>query len=206
MPAANHGLPAPALRINRIGLTQVIEGGGVSISLIWKSPVGENGTPADDVRLSVAEVGSPQKSEASTDKAGARPVFSPLARINPFPLTLILPFVLTVALSWLIVQIWPGGTTPRTMFRLTDVGVQGLDVQPATDETGMTPIPPLKRKAGWSADATADISKAPAVATMQAFAGTLKRLMYFITPPLQRPDTPGWISATGSGGGADYPL
>jgi hypothetical protein len=200
MPAANHALPVPAFLINSIGLTQVIEGAGVSMSLIWKSPVGESGTPADDVRLSVGaviDIGSPQKSEANTDKAGARPVLSPPASINPFPLTLILPLVLTVALSWLIVQIWPGGATPRTKFRLTVAEVQVGVVQPATDETGMTPIPPLKRKPGWSADAAADITKAPTVAAMQAFAGIPKRVMYFISPPYKDRILPRWVSATG---------
>jgi hypothetical protein len=52
IPTANHPKFA-ALRINSIGLTQGVGGTGESMSLIWKSPVGDSGTPADDVRLSV---------------------------------------------------------------------------------------------------------------------------------------------------------
>jgi hypothetical protein len=102
IPTANHGLPEPVLRINSIGLSQVVGGTGESLSLIWKSPVGDNVTPVNVVSLSVGDDAGPQNSEANTDKAGvggARPAFSPPPRINPCPLTVILPFVLTVAPS-----------------------------------------------------------------------------------------------------------
>src|SRR6267378_3594822 len=65
---------------------------------------------------------------------------------KPRPLTLMLPSALTSALRSAITQSWPGGWTPRTMFRFTlsticAVASVGATATPA--ETGMTPIPPL---------------------------------------------------------------
>src|SRR5437763_842187 len=64
----------------------------------------------------------------------------PPASRRPLPRTLMRPSNVTVARRSAIVQICPGGWTPRTMLRLTTVAVAAV---PCPDETGMTPIPPL---------------------------------------------------------------
>src|SRR5271170_249498 len=102
---------------------------------------------------------------------GACPGLAPPARTNPFPETLMLPLAETWALSWLITQGTPPGTTPRTTFRFSTQAVG----QPVTDTRGMTPAPPLNVKTGllellllllafWDAagPAIADMSNAPA--------------------------------------------
>src|SRR5262249_31550256 len=76
--------------------------------------------------------------------------------INPFPLTVIFPFALTLASRSAITQIWPAGDTPRTIFRFTVTGEPvthgaGNAGQLITDETGMTPMPPLNFKSSAAA-------------------------------------------------------
>src|SRR5262245_49594454 len=81
------------------------------------------------------------------------------------------PSALTLASRSSITQIWPAGCTPRTMFRLTLGARKAAVAVPSSftpAETGMTPIPPLNLMVVPSfcaaADATADMSKAPAIA------------------------------------------
>src|SRR5438046_5554823 len=61
----------------------------------------------------------------------------PPASSRPRPSTLIRPSVFTSALRAAILQIWPGGWVPRTMFRFTTSAVVAV---PTPLETGSTPI------------------------------------------------------------------
>src|SRR5437870_8032454 len=63
----------------------------------------------------------------------------PPASSRPRPSTLIRPSVFTSALRAAILQIWPGGWVPRTMFRFTTSAVVAVTTPL---ETGSTPIPP----------------------------------------------------------------
>src|SRR5580692_1564632 len=107
------------LWIRSKGLAHGNVGIGVSMSLIWKSPVGDTVTllrvllrrklgVGEDEQLRVAYTASP---------AGTPPAPLPPPRTNPFPETWMLPLALTWALSLLIAQIWPPGCWPRTTFR-----------------------------------------------------------------------------------------
>src|SRR5271170_7040716 len=117
---------------------------------------------------------------------GACPGLAPPARTNPFPETLMLPLAETWALSWLITQGTPPGTTPRTTFRFSTQAVG----QPVTDTRGMTPIPPLNVKTGlfdlllefWAAagPAIADMSKAPAATATNTLANASHLFTIFI--------------------------
>src|SRR5215467_16162473 len=135
MPAANH---APAgLRMRRTGLAHGIGGSGLSTSSIRKSPLAASGTSPES--NSAAPAGS-QISVARTLWFALPPIPLPPASSRPLPLTLTLPSVFTSALRAAMVQIWPGGWTPRTMLRLTTVAVAAA---PWPLETGITPMPPL---------------------------------------------------------------
>lgn len=129
--------------------------------------------------------------------AAGRPTLFPPAKINPFPLTVMLPLGCTVATRLLIVQIWPGGWTPRTILKLTvgeadDAGVfvssgsvtqgagaEGVPGQPVTLEMGSTPIPPLNCH-GLSAAAGSDQTAPSNIVHANAF---------FMTPPFTRLQT-----------------
>src|SRR6267378_2225418 len=143
IPAANH---APfGLRIRSTGLSQAAGGSGSSTPSIRKSPLGSSGTTGS-VLCNVNGAVASQISVARTLWPALPPMPLPPASSRPRPLTLMLPSIFTSALRSAIVHSWPGGWTPRTMFRFTlstvcAVASGGATATPA--ETGMTPIPPL---------------------------------------------------------------
>lgn len=155
-----------------MGLAQGNGGVGESVSLILKSPLGESITPAVDVLNWVKGAAVEQIRVAITDApGGGRPALFPPARINPLPSTLMLPFALTLASSLSIIQIWPAGDTPRTIFTFTVTGgpvthAAGVAGQLITDETGMTPMPPLNLTLPSSA--AAELGKAAPTNIAQA--------------------------------------
>src|SRR5262252_2107788 len=138
MPAANHA--PPRLRISSTGLAHGFGGGGLSTSSILKSPSAASATPVAAVLCCTNGAAASQISVASTLWLALRPMLLPPASKRPLPLTLMLPSVFTSALRSSIVQIWPGGLTPRTVLRATVTEPSALTV---TFETGTTPIPPL---------------------------------------------------------------
>ena len=178
IPTANQARFA-AFRIKSIGLVQGDGGVGESLSLILKSPLAESITPAVDVLNWVKGVVAEQIRVAITDvPGGGRPALFPPAKIRPFPSTLMLPFALTLASSLSITQIWPGGDTPRTTFGFTVTGgpvtqAAGAAGQPATDETGMTPMPPLNLMLPSSA--TAELGETVCKTNVQTIAPTVNK-------------------------------
>src|SRR5437764_277709 len=97
----------------------------------------------------------------------------PPASRRPLPRTLMRPSNVTVARRSAIVQICPGGWTPRTMLRLTTVAVAAV---PCPDETGMTPIPPLN---------FTRVSSAAAWRTIPRQSTNAKMVFNMVWPPLR---------------------
>jgi hypothetical protein len=178
--------------MSSIGLSQLAAGTGARISWISKSPLGGRTTPADAVRLSVGDVTAPQNRDAKTDRAGvgAHPAFSPPPKINPFPRTVIFPLAPTRASRSSMTQICPGGGTPRMILRFTATGfgpvpgmLQGLVAGQFTKaETGLTPMPPLKRRAASSAGAAAENSNTPTNGPPHIPSRNRTRFLLFISP------------------------
>lgn len=114
-------------------------GAGDRTSLIVKSPSASRGTPVILELEAVALAAGPQKRVAKTLCPPFVPMPLPPRSSKPCPNTRIRPSTLTVALRSAILQIWPAGETPRTIFGEAVVVVP-LTV---TLEIGSTPMPPL---------------------------------------------------------------
>ena len=97
IPSANQ-CEFDALWIRSKGLAQGNVGVGVSMSLIWKSPLGDTATPVRVVVLRAKFGEDEQLRVANKAAAGAPPMVFPPPR-TIFPETLMLPSAFTVASS-----------------------------------------------------------------------------------------------------------
>ena len=116
-------------------------GAGDRTSLIVKSPSASSGTPVELELEAVALEAGPQKRVAKTLCPPFVPMPLPPASSKPRPDRRICPSTFTVAVRSPILQIWPGGGTPRTVFGEAVV----VDPLTVTLEIGSTPMPPLNR-------------------------------------------------------------
>src|SRR6266478_1982271 len=180
MPAANQAGLGCELRMRSTGLSQLAGGAGTSTSSIRKSPFGASGTPTPFVLCSVKGATASQISVAKTLALALKPIALPPPSSKPRPSTSIRPSTFTSALRAEITQIWPGGWTPRTMFRVTTSAVAAC---PTPAATGRTPIPP--RNFTRVSSATAD--RANSVTTN----GKRTKAFFMVLPPLTWLDPPG---------------
>src|SRR5258705_6542919 len=180
MPAANQAGLGSELRMRSTGLSQLAGGAGTSTSSIRKSPFGASATPAPFVLCSVKGATASQISVAKTLALALKPMALPPPSSRPRPSTWIRPSTFTSALRAEITQIWPGGWTPRTMFRVTTSAVAAC---PTPAATGRTPIPP--RNFTRVSSATADSGNS---ATTN---GKRTKAFFMVSPPLTWLDPPG---------------
>ena len=116
-------------------------GAGDRTSLIVKSPSASRGTPVRLELEAVALAAGPQKRVAKTLCPPLVPMPLPPASSKPRPTRRIRPSTFTVAVRSAILQIWPGGEMPRTVFGEAVI----VDPLTVTLEIGSTPMPPLNR-------------------------------------------------------------
>src|SRR6478672_4264655 len=176
MPAANQA-PLGDTRIRSTGLPHSAGGAGISTSSIRKSPLAASGTPVMLVLNWVKGGEASQTSVANTLALPFVPMVLPPPSNRPRPSTRIRPSTFTSALKSEITQIWPAGSTPRTMFRITSGKLPSAFGVPATFATGRSPIAPLKLTNVSSA--ITDEVKHPPMRTIRIHPNQL----FFITTP-----------------------
>jgi hypothetical protein len=146
MPGANQCTLA-ALRMRSTGLSQVV---GVSDSpaSILKSPMGSSGTPSRCEWVLRKRGRSPADQRGEHELSRRPPDMIAATPHQPLPVDLDVPARPHHGVQLPDHQIRPAGWTPRTMLRFTTSAVAPV---PTPLETGITPIPPVKRESVSSA-------------------------------------------------------